>query len=60
MRHADWPARLQRLARGRLAELLIPQRAELWLDGGHNPDGGRVLAAGDGRPRRAQPGAAGD
>ncbi len=43
MRHADWPARLQRLARGRLAEL-IPPRAELWLDGGHNPDGGRVLA----------------
>ena len=43
MRHADWPARLQRLARGRLAEL-IPPRSELWLDGGHNPDGGRVLA----------------
>ncbi|MCU4181492.1 bifunctional folylpolyglutamate synthase/dihydrofolate synthase [Bosea sp. BH3] len=43
MRHADWPARLQRLARGRLTEL-IPPRAELWLDGGHNPDGGRVLA----------------
>lgn len=40
---ADWPARLQRLARGRLADLL-PPRAELWLDGGHNPDGGRVLA----------------
>jgi dihydrofolate synthase/folylpolyglutamate synthase len=43
MLDADWPARLQRLARGRLAEL-VPQRAELWLDGGHNPDGGRVLA----------------
>ncbi|WNJ90443.1 folylpolyglutamate synthase/dihydrofolate synthase family protein [Bosea sp. 685] len=43
MLKADWPARLQRLARGKLAEL-IPTRAELWLDGGHNPDGGRVLA----------------
>ena len=43
MRDADWPARLQRLARGTLVEML-PQGAELWLDGGHNPDGGRVLA----------------
>lgn len=43
MLNADWPARLQRLARGKLADL-VPGRAELWLDGGHNPDGGRVLA----------------
>ncbi len=43
MRQADWPARLQRLARGHLAEI-VPEGAELWLDGGHNPDGGRVLA----------------
>jgi dihydrofolate synthase / folylpolyglutamate synthase len=41
---ADWPARLQRLAKGRLAEMLPPD-AELWLDGGHNPDGGKALAA---------------
>lgn len=41
---AEWPARLQRLAKGRLAALLPPD-AELWLDGGHNPDGGRALAA---------------
>ncbi len=40
---AEWPARLQRLARGRLADL-VPAGGELWLDGGHNPDGGRVLA----------------
>jgi dihydrofolate synthase / folylpolyglutamate synthase len=40
---ADWPARLQRLARGLLAGL-CPPGAELWLDGGHNADGGRVLA----------------
>ena len=39
----DWPARLQRLARGPLPALL-PEDAELWLDGGHNADGGRVLA----------------
>jgi dihydrofolate synthase/folylpolyglutamate synthase len=42
--NADWPARMQRLSRGRLAEL-CPPGSELWLDGGHNADGGRVLAA---------------
>lgn len=41
---ADWPARLQRLSTGRLVDL-IPPGAELWLDGGHNPDGGRTIAA---------------
>ena len=41
---ADWPARLQRLAQGRLVEL-APVGSELWLDGGHNPDGGRAIAA---------------
>ena len=41
---ADWPARLQRLAAGRLVEL-APVGSELWLDGGHNPDGGRAIAA---------------
>ncbi len=40
---ADWPARLQPLRRGRLPEV-APDGAELWLDGGHNADGGRVLA----------------
>jgi dihydrofolate synthase / folylpolyglutamate synthase len=40
---ADWPARLQRLRSGRLVDL-APPRAELWLDGGHNEEGGRVLA----------------
>jgi dihydrofolate synthase/folylpolyglutamate synthase len=39
---AEWPARLQRL-RGRLAALLPPDW-ELWLDGGHNPGAGVVLA----------------
>jgi dihydrofolate synthase/folylpolyglutamate synthase len=39
---AEWPARLQRLT-GRLARLLPPDW-ELWLDGGHNPGAGVVLA----------------
>lgn len=39
---AVWPARLQHLT-GRLAQLL-PPGMELWLDGGHNPQGGEVLA----------------
>jgi dihydrofolate synthase/folylpolyglutamate synthase len=40
----DWPARLQRLSHGRLLAL-APEGSELWLDGGHNPDGGRAVAA---------------
>jgi dihydrofolate synthase/folylpolyglutamate synthase len=40
---ATWPARLQQLT-GRCAALL-PQGWELWLDGGHNPAAGEVLAA---------------
>jgi dihydrofolate synthase / folylpolyglutamate synthase len=41
---ADWPARMQRLGQGALAAL-APPGSELWLDGGHNPDGGRAVAA---------------
>jgi len=41
---AEWPARLQRLATGPLAAL-APAGAEIWLDGGHNADGGRAIAA---------------
>jgi dihydrofolate synthase/folylpolyglutamate synthase len=40
----DWPARMQRLAQGALVDL-APAGSELWLDGGHNPDGGRAVAA---------------
>jgi dihydrofolate synthase/folylpolyglutamate synthase len=40
----EWPARMQRLRRGPLVELL-PAGWELWLDGCHNADGGRVAAA---------------
>ncbi|MEO0621046.1 MAG: folylpolyglutamate synthase/dihydrofolate synthase family protein [Pseudomonadota bacterium] len=41
---AEWPARMQRLTEGPLVALL-PQEAELWLDGGHNPSAGRAIAA---------------
>ena len=40
--HAEWPARLQRL-HGKLAAMLPPPWS-LWLDGGHNPGGGVILA----------------
>ena len=40
---ADWPARMQRLSHGPLAAL-APPGGELWLDGGHNADGGRAVA----------------
>jgi dihydrofolate synthase / folylpolyglutamate synthase len=40
---ADWPARMQRLTQGRLAAV-APPGSELWLDGGHNADGGRAIA----------------
>jgi dihydrofolate synthase/folylpolyglutamate synthase len=44
MIRAEWPARMQRLTHGRLVEL-APAGSEVWLDGGHNPDGGRAIAA---------------
>jgi dihydrofolate synthase/folylpolyglutamate synthase len=40
---ARWPARLQRLTRGPLVDLL-PEGWEVWLDGGHNPGAGEILA----------------
>lgn len=41
---AQWPARLQRLPSGPLADVL-PAGSELWLDGGHNPAAGKAVAA---------------
>jgi dihydrofolate synthase/folylpolyglutamate synthase len=38
-----WPARLQRLDKGRLPALL-PDGWQLWLDGGHNPGAAQALA----------------
>jgi dihydrofolate synthase/folylpolyglutamate synthase len=43
MQSVVWPGRLQRLS-GDIAKSL-PPGAEVWVDGGHNEDGGRVLAA---------------
>jgi dihydrofolate synthase / folylpolyglutamate synthase len=40
---AVWPARMQRLRHGPLTE--AAPKAELWLDGGHNPAGGEAVAA---------------
>jgi dihydrofolate synthase/folylpolyglutamate synthase len=42
--HAEWPARMQRLASGALVAQ-APKGCEVWLDGGHNAEGGRVVAA---------------
>ena len=41
---AEWPARMQRLASGALLDQ-APPGCEIWLDGGHNAEGGRVVAA---------------
>jgi dihydrofolate synthase/folylpolyglutamate synthase len=41
---AEWPARMQRLTSGRLVAQ-APPGAEIWLDGGHNAEGGRIVAA---------------
>jgi dihydrofolate synthase/folylpolyglutamate synthase len=43
MLSVEWPGRLQRLIEGRLVER-APQGAEIWLDGGHNPGAGEVIA----------------
>ncbi|MBN2742025.1 MAG: bifunctional folylpolyglutamate synthase/dihydrofolate synthase [Rhodobacteraceae bacterium] len=40
---AEWPARMQRLRQGPLAN--AAPNAELWLDGGHNPAAGEMIAA---------------
>ncbi|WP_424603774.1 bifunctional folylpolyglutamate synthase/dihydrofolate synthase [Bradyrhizobium sp.] len=42
--NAEWPARMQRLASGALVDQ-GPRGCEIWLDGGHNAEGGRVVAA---------------
>jgi dihydrofolate synthase/folylpolyglutamate synthase len=43
LQNVEWPARLQRITSGKLVSL-IPAGAELWLDGGHNPGAGSVIA----------------
>src|SRR5262249_51878045 len=41
--NVEWPARLQRLTSGALLSH-VPPGADLWLDGGHNPGAGVVIA----------------
>jgi len=41
--HAEWPARLERLAVGGL-HAYVDEATEIWLDGGHNAAGGQVIA----------------
>lgn len=44
LRNIYWPARMQHLTHGYLIDQLSPG-IDLWLDGGHNPAAGKVVAA---------------
>ena len=44
-----WPARMQRLTKGPLADLATARGSDLWLDGGHNPHAAQALARHFGR-----------
>ncbi|EFO32257.1 folylpolyglutamate synthase [Roseibium sp. TrichSKD4] len=44
LRSIEWPGRLQSLTSGRVLDLL-PEGAEVWLDGGHNPDAAVSISA---------------
>jgi dihydrofolate synthase / folylpolyglutamate synthase len=43
MTTVDWPGRMQKLPKGKLSAL-APEGSEVWLDGGHNPGAGIVIA----------------
>ena len=43
MATVSWPGRMQRLPQGKLVDM-APAGAEIWLDGGHNPGAGMVVA----------------
>mgnify|MGYP000081208586 CR=1 FL=1 len=43
METTQWPARMQRLTSGPFVDLAKP--AQLWLDGGHNPNAAEAIAA---------------
>ena len=45
LQNAIWPARMQPLTSGALAEMTAEAGAELWLDGGHNKQAGAAVAA---------------
>lgn len=41
----SWPARMQNLTSGALADMVAEIGGELWLDGGHNPHAARAVAS---------------
>jgi dihydrofolate synthase / folylpolyglutamate synthase len=43
MSSVEWPGRLQRLTEGKLIAH-APAASEIWIDGGHNPGAGEVIA----------------
>lgn len=43
MANVEWPGRMQRLPQGALSGL-APEGSEIWIDGGHNPGAGLVIA----------------
>ena len=43
LQRVEWPGRMQRLTAGRVFEAAPPE-AEIWIDGGHNPGAGLVIA----------------
>jgi len=43
LEEVEWPARMQPLTEGPLVAL-APPGAQIWLDGGHNPGAGQVVA----------------
>lgn len=45
LKTAYWPARLQPLTKGPLADMVAKAGGELWLDGGHNPHAARAIAS---------------
>ncbi|MBO0661429.1 bifunctional folylpolyglutamate synthase/dihydrofolate synthase [Jiella sp. MQZ9-1] len=43
MTKVDWSGRMQRMTSGPLIDI-VPEGAEIWLDGGHNPGAGVAIA----------------
>ncbi|ODT07554.1 MAG: bifunctional folylpolyglutamate synthase/dihydrofolate synthase [Mesorhizobium sp. SCN 65-20] len=43
MASVTWPGRMQRMPQGALTDL-APKGSEVWIDGGHNPGAGTVIA----------------
>ena len=44
LQSVSWPARMQNLITGGLADMVAESGGELWLDGGHNPHAARAVA----------------